>query len=315
MDNLKFHFQEKKVTLDYPWRSLAERFINNLDRKPTTKETYRKSINEWIKFFDNANRNPDINIILQYKRYLIKKGLSPYSISVYLTALRVFFDYLVSFRIIPFNPAKSIKSLKKPKSKRDALTKEEALRLISLNSLNTIEDYRNKAILMLKLFTGLRDISIVNADVKDLKVKEDKYLLYYLNKGSDSKDSFVIVNNSAYRDINAYLVKRTDLGPNRPLFVSNSDRNRGSRLTTQSIRLIIKSLLKKVGIVRPEIKPHSLRHSAITFSILGGAKVTQAKEMANHSNISTTASYYHDLNRLKNPAESYIDKFLYDDDR
>ncbi len=301
----------KEIILKDYGSELIDRFIANLDRKDTTKETYRKALKQWLTFLNIQNKNPDINLILQYKNFLIEKKLSPYSISVYLSALKVFLDYLVEHRIIPYNPAKSIRGIKKPKSKRDALTKDEALRLIELNLLNTNEDYRNKAILLLKLFTGLRDISIVKADIEDLQVKDGRYILYYQSKGRDIKDDFVVLSGSVYTALSEYFRRRDDIDPKSPLFISYSDRNKGNRLTTQSIRVIIKNLFKKVGIIRPEIKSHSLRHSAITFAILGGADITQTKEMASHSSIQSTSGYFHDLNRLKDPAEFYIQKYLY----
>jgi len=298
------------IVLNEPWGNLIKDFILNLDRKENTKLTYQKSLKEWVKFLDIENKNPDINLILQYKNYLIDRKLSPYTVSVYLTALKVFFDYLVSIQKIPYNPAKSIKGMKKPKSRRGTLIKEEVLQLLSLENGNNLEDYRNKAILTLKLFTGLRDISIVGANVGDLRVKDDRHILYYQTKGADIKDDFVILESDVYYLINLYLIKRGDFKDDDPLFVSCSDRNRSSRLTTQSIRLIIRGFFNKAGIIRKEITPHSLRHTAITFAILGGASVTQAKEMASHSSIETTAGYFHDINRLKNPAELFIKKYL-----
>ena len=46
------------------------------------------------------------------------------------------------------------------------------------------------------------------------------------------------------------------------------------------------------------------------MTILGGANIEQAREMAAHSSIETTAFYFHDLKRLSDPAEEYIPKYL-----
>lgn len=99
-------------------------------------------------------------------------------------------------------------------------------------------------------------------------------------------------------------------GKAEPLFTSCSDRNHSKRLTTQFIRLIIRNLFTQANIIRSEVKPHSLRHAAITFAILGGADITSAQAMASHRSIDTIAGYFHDIERLDNPAESYIEKYL-----
>jgi site-specific recombinase XerD len=295
----------------HSWESHIQLFVENLDRKETTKQAYQKALKEWVRFYDTEPRDPNIHLILQYKRYLVLRALSPYTISLYLTALKGFFDYLVNQKRIPFNPAKSIRGLKKPKSKRDSLTRDEVLRLLSLPFDRTVESCRNKAILYLKLFTGLRDISIVGVNVEDMQVKNGRFLLYYQSKGHDLKNEFVILEPRVKQMIDEYLFKRDGMvKKDDPLFTSCSDRNYSQRLTTQTVRSIIRNLFTQASIVRDEIKPHSLRHTAITFCILGGADITQARAMASHRSIETTAGYFHDIERLDNPAESYIEKYL-----
>lgn len=151
------------------WENHIHLFIENLDRKPTTKQAYQKALKKWVKFYNTEPKDPSVHLILQYKRYLILRALLPYTISLYFTALRGLFDFLVNLKRIPYNPANSIRGIKKPQSRRDALTRDEVLRLLELPFNDTVESIRNKAILYLKLFTGLRDISIVGVDVGDIQ--------------------------------------------------------------------------------------------------------------------------------------------------
>lgn len=291
------------------WENEIKEFLDNLDRQENTRLTYEKALREWIRFI-NCNNTTDQHIVLRYKEYLIEKRLSVNTVCVYLTALRTFFDYLVNNRKLPYNPASSVRGLKKRKSRRDALTKDEVLQLIGLEFKSDLEGLRNKALLYLKLFTGLRDSSLINADVEDLKVKDGKHVLYYMSKGENEKNDFVVLENMVYQVINNYLIKRDNLKSNDSIFVSCSNRNRSGRLTTQSLRMIINSLFKRIGIIRQEISPHSLRHTAITLAILGGADITQAKEMASHRSIESTSGYFKDVRRLSDPAEGYIVKYL-----
>ena len=293
------------------WENHIRLFIENLDRKEATKQAYQKALKEWVRFYNTESRNPDIHLILQYKQYLVLRALSPYTISLYLTALRGFFDFLVNLKRIPFNPAKSIRGIKKPQSKRDCLTREEVLRLLGLPSDGGIESIRNKAILYLKLFTGLRDISIVGTNVQDIQTKCGRVLLYYQSKGHDTKSEFVILEPKVKTAVDEYLFKRGAVSSEEPLFTSCSDRNKSQRLSTQSTRLIIRNLFNQANIIRKEITPHSLRHTAITFAILGGCHITQVRAMASHCSIETTSGYFHDIERLDNPAELYISKYLY----
>ena len=292
------------------WTNLIRLFISNFDRKETTRTTYEKALRQWVYFLETTTRNPDINPVLEYKNYLINKKLSAYSISVYLSALKVFFGFLVERNIIRSNPAKSVRCPKKPLGRRDALTKDEALKLLSLSCDDTLESLRNRAILWLLLFSGLRSFSVVKANIGDIRIADDKRLLHYQGKGRDSRDEFVVLNNEVYDVINNYLAKRGNISPESPLFASLSDRNSGSRLTGQSIRMIINDFFVRAGISRAEISCHSLRHSAISFALRGGAKIEEVRELAGHSDINMTASYVHCHDRLSNPAELSIRAYL-----
>ena len=91
-----------------------------------------------------------------------------------------------------------------------------------------------------------------------------------------------------------------------PLFCSHSDRNRGEDLTTRSVSRIIKQALRGVGLDDSRLTAHSLRHTAISLSIQGGASLQQAQAMARHSDSKTTLVYFHNLERISLGAEKFI---------
>jgi integrase/recombinase XerC/integrase/recombinase XerD len=90
------------------------------------------------------------------------------------------------------------------------------------------------------------------------------------------------------------------------LFTSISDRNQGEALTTRSISRIVKQIFRGVGLDSRRLTAHSLRHTAITLSIKGGASLQQAQAMARHTDPKTTMIYFHNLNRLQAGAERFI---------
>jgi len=51
---------------------------------------------------------------------------------------------------------------------------------------------------------------------------------------------------------------------------------------------------------------HSLRHTAITSAVKHDALIEKTRSMAHHSSIDTTLIYYHEADRIENPAEEYI---------
>lgn len=169
---------------------------------------------------------------------------------------------------------------------------------------------RDFAILNLMLRTGLRDIEIVRANCKDIQTKAGVDVLYVQGKGRASKDSFVVLTPKALSPITTYLEKRGNVNELDPLFASVSSRNAGERLTVRSIFRIAKSALRAIGIDDERYTAHSLRHTAITFSLLGGATERDAQQMARHANITTTMLYSHDIDRIKRAAEREIGNVL-----
>lgn len=98
-----------------------------------------------------------------------------------------------------------------------------------------------------------------------------------------------------------------------PLFVCLSNRNnkQQSRMTKRSISRIVKERLKKAGYDDSErLTAHSLRHSAITLSLLSGATIQQAQQLARHTNINTTMIYAHNLTAENNPCVDLVEKAI-----
>lgn len=112
-----------------------------------------------------------------------------------------------------------------------------------------------------------------------------------------------------------YLAMRKAAGldpcrPESPLFASLSNKSMGRPLSTRSLRQIVKAALRRAGIDDSRITTHSLRHTAVTLALLGGASIQQAQAMARHTNINTTLIYSHALDRVAQAPEFLIDRML-----
>ena len=77
-------------------------------------------------------------------------------------------------------------------------------------------------------------------------------------------------------------------------------------MNTRTVRNIVTRWLNKAGLKSKKVTAHSLRHTTATISILNGADILAVKEMMRHSNINTTMTYIHNLNRVEKGAEKYV---------
>jgi site-specific recombinase XerD len=289
---------------------LVNEYLNSLDVLPVTKCNYEKALKKFFLYVQEEGLKSIIRKdIIAYKNSL-KNKMTPGSIQVYMSAIRSFFSFLQAEGIAP-NMTSGIKSKVSTGNKRDFLRPEQVKTILKECSLDTTpEGLRNKALIMLLVTTGLRTIEIERANIKDIQQSGSQKLLYIQGKGREGKDEFVVINDDTLLCLKDYLSTRPEIEENEPLFISLSDRNRGGRLTTRSIRRIIKTIFKSVGLDSDKLTAHSLRHTAVTLVLKAGATIQQAQAMARHKNINTTMIYAHNIDRLENAPENLIMNLL-----
>lgn len=286
----------------------AEDFLRSLDVSERSRATYTRSLKQFIGWLADTGRNTlqlQREDILAYKEYL-QSSKSAYTVTLYLTSVRKLYQWLESQRMYP-DITRGIKGAKKPKGfRKDTLSQNQLREVLDSMELKSLEELRDYAIFNLMARTGLRDIEVSRALTGDIRMETGQPVLWIQGKGRDSKDDFVILTPEALKPIKAYLKARGRVKKDEPLFCSHSDRNRGEALTTRSVSRIIKQALRGVGLDDSRLTAHSLRHTAISLSIQGGASLQQAQAMARHSDSKTTLVYFHNLERISLGAEKCI---------
>jgi integrase/recombinase XerC/integrase/recombinase XerD len=289
---------------------LVDLYIGSLDVRPASKETYRKGVrrfSEWLSVRGIAS--PCRSDVLDYKADMLKT-CKACTVSSYISAVKSFYAYLESERIAP-NIAAGIKGAKRQKGfRKDSLTAGQANEVIAGIDASTLEGKRNRALVNLLVRTGLRTVEAARANIEDIRSEAGEALLYIQGKGRDSKDDFVILTEGALKPIRQYLKARGRTPDDAPLFASHSDRNSGERLTTRSMSRIAKEALIAAGYDDSRLTAHSMRHTAVTLSLLGGASIQEAQALARHQNINTTLIYAHNISRMASAPERKIDALL-----
>lgn len=290
---------------------LVERFLEAQDISSSSRETYRRQLRQFVGWLQQTGRASRLETmsredILTYKQKLLESGLSSYSVNGYLVTVRKLFAWLEAEKVYP-NIARDIKGLKKARGfRKDCLTPSQIRESLAFIDRETPEGLRDYALLNLLVRTGLRVIEIARAEAGDIRQEGGEAVLWIQGKGRDSKDDFVLLVEDTLKPIRAYLSSRGQLPDEAPLFASVSDRNQGEALTTRSISRIVKEVFRGVGLDSKRLTAHSLRHTAITLSIKGGASLQQAQAMARHTDPKTTMIYFHNLDRIKAGAERFI---------
>ena len=306
-DNIKeFFLQDNNFNIN---DFVLDDFKKNLDATPRTKETYVKGVKVFLQWCEKNNVSEITHAtLIQYKEDLMENKKAS-TISMYMTALKKLYKYLETKGIK--NIASDLKGAKQKRNySKDPLTLDQAKELLKSIDRTTNEGKRNYALIHLLLTTGLRTIEIERANIEDIRNVANNSVLYVMGKGRDTKDEYVKLTYETLKAINEYLATRKIKDNKEPLFISYSDRTNGQRLKTRSIRDIIKKAYRNIGINSDKITTHSLRHTAITLSLIGGTPLQEVQQMARHSNINTTMIYAHNLKRIESNAEQNIQTLL-----
>ena len=294
---------------------VMDAYLAELDGTEKTRQTYARALRQyagWLEANGKALEQTTRADVLEYKRSLEAEKKAA-TVNLYLVAVRGLYTWLNAKVGYP-NVAEGIKGVKKAtQSSKDALTVTQAKDLLNAPAEGE-QGLRDKAMVTLMLRRGLRTVEVSRADVGDLRQVGGKSVLYVQGKGHAAKDDFVLIEGETERAIRLYLKARReaggDLAQDAPLFAGTGNRNKGGRLTTRAISQVAKNAMRAEGIDSPRLTAHSLRHSAVTFALMGGATVQDAQQMARHSNVATTMVYVHSLNKLDGKAEGALDVLL-----
>ena len=293
---------------------LLDLFISSQDRKPTTLSLYRRTMGLFFDWVDRTGRNistltrPDL---IEYKHSLEMEGKSGLTITSYLTSLRLFYQWVEAEGVYP-NIAKVLNLPKRTKEFRhQPLRPQQAKELLS--EVEESGNLRDIAIMNLLARTGLRTIEVVRADVGDITFKGGQRVLMVRGKGRDEKDNFVILTDKTYKPIAEYLSERGCVRMTDPLFTSESNRDRGGRMTTRSISRIAKNNLRGIGLDDKVFTAHSLRHTTAVSILRGGGTLEDCQLTLRHSNPATTQIYtafVDEERRLNRQAEALVDELF-----
>jgi integrase/recombinase XerD len=278
--------------------ALAQDFLHHLTvERGLAKNTllaYGLDLRKFCRFLNGKGGDPrqvrqgEIN---EFARALSRQGLSPKSIARTLNAVRMFYRYLVTEKIVDEDPTAAIRAPRTWKSLPRFLTLEEVDHLLAAPDPAQPLGLRDAAMVELLYATGLRVSELVSLRLRDLNL--DVGYLTCVGKGK--KERLVPMGRAAIKRLRSYL------DPARPVLLKGKSalaifvNSRGRAMTRQGFWKILKKYGRTIGL-RGKLSPHVLRHSFATHLLERGADLRSVQVMLGHADISTTQIYTH-INR------------------
>ena len=276
--------------------SFSEYLNDELNYSEKTVKTYIESLKEFTIFLQEHNYtflNINKDIANSYKAYLVSKNYEAKTSSLYLSAVRTFYRYLVEIKAIAANPFSGIKNPKVIKKLPNFLNHSESESLLEMDKEKNIFDIRNDFIIEFLYATGLRVSELCNIKLKDISFSEKK--IKVMGKGSKERIVFYkAIDDKLWNDYLCVRDKILNGTPSDYLLVSIT-----GKLTTRSVEKIVKNYALKKNI-KSKVTPHTLRHTFATDLLNEGADIRSVGELLGHESLSTTQIYTHvTADRLK----------------
>jgi integrase/recombinase XerD len=286
---------------------LLDRFLDYLKVERglalNTVQAYSRDVGRFFLFLENKGVSPHQVTQEDMLTYMsgLQGRLSVRSVARNLSALKLFFRFLVSTGRIEVSPARLLGTPKIPQRLPGVLSREEVERLLAQPEPVNPLGIRDRAMLELLYATGLRVSELVNLKVQNINLEAG----FVRTLGKGSKERMVPMGAKALEALRAYL------SDGRPALLKRRGSAylflnlRGRPLTRQGFWKTLRLYGSKAGIPQ-KIKPHLLRHSFATHLLECGADLRSVQIMLGHADISTTQIYTHvTRERLKEIHEKF----------
>lgn len=282
---------------------LVEQFLDYLSIErglsQNTIKSYKQDLAKFIGYLDSRGIKNVKNVkrlnISKYLYFLKDKELSSSSISHNLVAIKVFFRFLITERLLAEDVASVLESPRLTRCLPEVLNMSEVTKMLEAPDNRNMMGQRDKAALELMYATGMRVTELSTLTLENVNL--DMGFIRCMGKGG--KERIIPIGKEAKNAVSRYLAKaRAKLSgrsQDKHLFLSRL----GKKISRQSFWKMLKKYARLAGIKR-NITPHTLRHSFATHLLEKGADLRSVQEMLGHADISTTQLYTHiDKTRLK----------------
>ena len=302
------------------YREILPMYISSGKPANDTTTTYFQAIDDFIKWCINMKIHPLSVRDYQFRIYIKFLNNNKYSqatVQLKIAAIRAFFSTAQKLELIKNSPCVDIKvhAIDLDDSKFKFITVEQFREVCDkiMQEPMKIIRFRNLSIFMLMAVEGLRCVEIHRLNDEDINF--DMKTIYVRGKGHND---IIYPCADTLKCIMQYLEERPTSkreGLFTPTFVSDSNFNRGVRISREGIRLNVNHILTISGLKEKGFSCHMLRHSCGTNLYEMTKDLRLVQETLRHQNPKVTARYAHIYNRLNNRQTEKISPFNTPDSR
>lgn len=256
---------------------------------PHTLVSYRRDLDGFFAYQNKHGisnwRDIDDKKVREFVATRFRNGIAGRSLQRALSAIRMFYEYLIIHRQATQNPAKQVKAPKTIQKLPAHIDVDLTQRLLDIDDDDGLS-IRDKAMFELFYSSGLRLTELVSTNLNDIDLVEG--FITVIGKGNKTRQ--IPVGRYAIIAIKQWLTVRDEFmrEATEALFLNRQ----GKRISQRSIQLRLKQWAHKQGIDM-HVHPHMLRHTFATHMLEGCGDIRAVQELLGHADLSSTQIYTH----------------------
>ena len=276
---------------------MTEDFLNYLrnerNRSELTVRRYEQSLRDFESYFKNRDsqlswESVDSDVIRDWMESMMDKGDMASTVNSSLSAVRSFFRFALSRKLVDRDPSYVVKGPKKQRPLPQFVREEEMNRLLDTPQMweEGFAGLRARTIILLFYETGIRLAELIGLDVQDVDFAAHQIKV----TGKRNKQRIVPFGAELEMALQEYLQQRNVLPLQQDDALVLSDK--GKRMTRYQVEVIVKQHLSLTTTLKKRT-PHVLRHSFATAMLNNGAGLEDVRLLLGHESVATTQIYTH----------------------
>lgn len=267
-------------------------FLQHLHLHAYSSSTIRTYKNEFLQLLQLLGKAP-VNLLQphhlqRYLLYCMQRGLTENTIHSRMNALKYYYEQVLHREKMFFDIPRPKKPLLLP-----AIMNKEAVAAV----INSVDNLKQKTILMLAYGCGLRVSEVVSLRISSV---DSKRMVIHIRAAKGKKDRVVNLSATLLVMLREYY---RQYKPQTYLFEGQYP---GTHYNVRSIQMVLQRAKAKAG-VSVAGGMHGLRHCFATHLLDKGIDVVMIQKLLGHNDIKTTLRYLHvtnrDLQKVLSPLE------------
>ncbi|WP_018755220.1 tyrosine-type recombinase/integrase [Paenibacillus terrigena] len=270
-------------------------------RAPKTIDAYRQVLDQFTKWYAESEHS-EINseVMREYIHYLSfekkrwddhptsptgVKGLSTRTINNVIRNLKIFFNYLVSERIILNSPMDSVKYQLEEKDTFEVFTDQDVITLLNAPNRRVYTGLRDYVMMLVLVDTGLRIKELTGLLISDIDFKLNQ-IVVRAEIAKTKMTRVAPISKITAKELEK-LISYMNVEDNDYLWLTQF----GERYFGDTFGKMLKLYAKRAKLKGPRVSPHTFRHYfAVKFLRNGGDPIALMRILG-HTDLAMTEKY------------------------